>query len=442
MCARKKTSCNKSSASRSFRTLLAIKRFRVPPNSSHSSAVSSTTSTFSGASTPDPADFEPLDACNLTPIGTELLGRVSEHLADGHAVEGVEAPLASLLFPDQPRVLEPPHMVGNLGLPYKEAVLELAHADAPAPLSRRHAEVRKAAAAAPRGGGLGHHTDHAHPYGVRERPAERYEPLHPLRPVFVFGDAAVVALDDCYSPFRHHLPSAPRLASPDEGARSRNLAQRLAPLRRVQALYRLRLVDVLDLHRDTLEARSGEQRLVLLLLQGPDHAPGPQPYRLKHLVGQIGLAPKEDHVGDSEAAPGLEDPIRLGDHPVLVGGEIYDAVAHHDVHVPVRQRHVLDLALEELGILHPGLRAVPTSELKHLVGHVQAISLPARSHASRREQNIDSAAASEVQYHLTRRERRQGHGITAPQRGPYRLLGQLTPLLVRIAPTPKVHNYR
>src|SRR5918998_4338491 len=234
MCARKKTSCNKSSASCSFRTLLAMKRFRVPPNSSHSSAVSSTISTFSVGSTPDPADFEPLNACNPTRIGTELLGRVSEHLADGLAVEGVEAPLASLLFPNQPRVLESPHMIGTLGLSHNEAVLDLADADAHTPLSRRHAEVRKAAAAAPRGGGLGHHAHHAHPYGVGECTAERHEPLHPLRPVFLFGDAAVVALDDCYSPFRHRLPSARRLASSHEGARSRNLAQRLAPLRRVQ----------------------------------------------------------------------------------------------------------------------------------------------------------------------------------------------------------------
>src|SRR5918994_2603380 len=179
MCARKKTSCNKSSASRSFRTLLAIKRFRVPPNSSHSSAVSSTTSTFSGASsasTPDPADFESLYACNRTRTGTELLSRVSEHLANSLVVEGVEAPLASLLFPDQPCVLELPHMVGNLGLPCNEAVLELADADAHIPLSRRHAEVRKAAAAAPRGGGLGHHAHHAYPYGIGECPAERHEP--------------------------------------------------------------------------------------------------------------------------------------------------------------------------------------------------------------------------------------------------------------------------
>src|SRR5918999_4187394 len=191
MCARKKTSCNKSCASCSFRTLLAMKRFRIPPNSSHSSAVSSTTSTFSVGSTPDPADFEPLDTRNRTRIGTELLGCVSEHLADGLAVEGVEAPLASLLFPDKPCVLELPHMIGNLGLSHNEAVLELADADAHIPLSRRHAEVRKAAAAAPRGGGLGHHAHHAHPYGVGECPAERHEPLYPLRPFFLFEDAAV-----------------------------------------------------------------------------------------------------------------------------------------------------------------------------------------------------------------------------------------------------------
>src|ERR687893_633407 len=71
-------------------------------------------------------------------------------------------------------------------------------------------------------------------------------------------------------------PLLDRLLGPHEGASGRHLPERLALLRRVEAVYGLRVVDVLDLHRDVLEARLLKQRLVLLLLQRPDHAPRPQ----------------------------------------------------------------------------------------------------------------------------------------------------------------------
>src|SRR5918999_3550439 len=75
-----------------------------------------------------------------------------------------------------------------------------------------------------------------------------------------------------------HLLLLDRLLGPNEGAGGRDLPERLALLRRVEAFYGLGIVGVLDLHRDVFEARLLEQRLVLLLLQGPDNAPGPKPH--------------------------------------------------------------------------------------------------------------------------------------------------------------------
>src|ERR671910_711221 len=117
-----------------------------------------------------------------------------------------------------------------------------------------------------------------------------------------------------------------RLLSPDEGARGRYLSERLALLWRVEAFYGLGIVDVLDLHRDILEACLPKQRLVLLPLQSSHHAPRPQTHGLQHLVGELGLGAEKDHVGNCEAAPRLEDTVDLGDHLGLVGGEVYDTV--------------------------------------------------------------------------------------------------------------------
>src|SRR5215217_7493211 len=136
-----------------------------------------------------------------------------------------------------------------------------------------------------------------------------------------------------------------RLLGPHEGASGRHLPERLALLRGVEAVYGLGIVDVLNLHRDVLKARLLEQRLVLLLLQRPDHAPGPQPNGLEHL---------------------------------------------------------LDVALEEFCVFHPSLGLVLASKLEHLVCHVYPVGLSARRDPPSREQHVDPAAAPEVQDHLSR----------------------------------------
>src|SRR5918998_2828055 len=215
-----------------------------------------------------------------------------------------------------------------------------------------------------------------------------------------------------------------RLLGPHEGASGRHLPERLVLLRRVQTLYSPRVVDVRHLHRDVLESRPDEQRLVLLLLQRPDNAPGPQPNGLEHLVGELGLGAEEDYVRDGEASSRPKDPVGLGDDLRLVRREVDDAVGDHHIDVLVWQRHVLDVALEELGVLQASLRLVLAGELQHLIGHVHTVGFTSGGDPPGREQHVYAPAATEVEHYLTGRERRQGGRVAAPQRNSDRRLGQ------------------
>src|SRR5215208_5674650 len=88
--------------------------------------------------------------------------------------------------------------------------------------------------------------------------------------------------------------------------------------------------------------------------------------RLHNVAGDkpvLALVAKEHHVRDREAPRRLKNPVGFGNHPGLVGGEVDDAVGDHHVHVVFGQRYVLDVAPEELDVLHPGLSLVLLGQL-------------------------------------------------------------------------------
>src|SRR5262245_47744696 len=101
-------------------------------------------------------------------------------------------------------------------------------------------------------------------------------------------------------------------------------------------------VDPGRLHVDILEAAPGELGAILALFERADDAPDPQldtaADRRRHL-------PAHDHVGDGEPSTRLQHAKRLGQHRVLVGGQIDDAVRDDDIYRIVREWDVLDLAL-------------------------------------------------------------------------------------------------
>ena len=107
----------------------------------------------------------------------------------------------------------------------------------------------------------------------------------------------------------------------------------------------------------------------------------------------------------------------------------------------VREGHGFDLTLQELHVLHPGIRLDPAGQLQHLIGHIETICLAPRRHPLRREQDVDPTTA-EVVHDLTRRELRQRYRAPASQRSLGGEPRQLSPLNLRVAPAGHVYLER
>src|SRR5215216_960089 len=117
------------------------------------------------------------------------IGGLAQQPARGVPVEGVERPLAAPLLAHQPRLLELPHVVGDLRLAHREGFLKLTDADALFSLFDGDAGVGEIAAAT----ALGHHGEHPHPDGVGEGTAQGHEPIHLFLGATLAG---AVLLDD------------------------------------------------------------------------------------------------------------------------------------------------------------------------------------------------------------------------------------------------------
>ena len=106
------------------------------------------------------------------------------------------------------------------------------------------------------------------------------------------------------------------------------------------------------------------------------------------------------HVADGEPTARTKYPRGLAEDPGLVAGEVDHAVGDDHVDRVVRQRHVLDRALEELHVLDSGLTLVAGGQIEHLVGHVEAVRLARRADPAGGEQHVDSASGTEIEHRL------------------------------------------
>ena len=168
----------------------------------------------------------------------------------------------------------------------------------------------------------------------------------------------------------------------------------------------LRLVDARRLDRRVLEARVGEQPRELHLLERAGDAADPQlhvpAHRGRHLAAH-------DDVGHREPAAGLQHAKRFGAAPALVAREVDHAVGDDDVDrcsgsgMP-RSRP----SGTRRSSRRPPL--VLVREREHLVGHVEAVRLPGRPDAPRRQQHVDAAAGAEVEHRSPARARRARWG--------------------------------
>ena len=111
-------------------------------------------------------------------------------------------------------------------------------------------------------------------------------------------------------------------------------------------------------------------------------------------------------------------------HPVLVAGQVDDAVRDDDIDGVVGQRDGLDLALQELDILDARLLLVFAGERQHFVGHVEAVGLARGADAARRKQHVDAAAGAEVEHGLAGLQLGERRRVAAAERREHGRFGQ------------------
>jgi hypothetical protein len=107
-----------------------------------------------------------------------------------------------------------------------------------------------------------------------------------------------------------------------------------------------------------------------------------------------------DDVGQAEPAAGAQDAGDLGEHAGLLRREVDDAVRDDHVHARRRQRDGLHLPLQDLDVGRAGLAHVAAGQRHHLWRHVQAVDTPRGPDAAGGEEDVDTAAAAQVEHHL------------------------------------------
>src|SRR6266498_5172296 len=152
--------------------------------------------------------------------------------------------------------------------------------------------------------------------------------------------------------------------------------------------------DVGGLDVGGLEAGGVQFGLVVGVEQGAGDAAGPQCHEVAQRCGQ---PPAEHDVGDGEPAAGAQYPVGLAQDAVLVHGEVDDAVGDDDVDRGVRQRDVLDRAVQEFGVGDAGLVLVAAGQVQHLGSEVPAVGLAGGPDPAGGEQDVDAAAGAEVE---------------------------------------------
>src|SRR5437764_79504 len=78
-----------------------------------------------------------------------------------------------------------------------------------------------------------------------------------------------------------------------------------------------------------------------------------------------------------------------------------------------KRADLLDLALEELHVLNAGVPLILSCQRQHLIGHVQTVGLASGGDPLCRKQNINAAAAAQVEHDFAGPECSQCGGIAA-----------------------------
>ena len=130
-----------------------------------------------------------------------------------------------------------------------------------------------------------------------------------------------------------------------------------------------------------------------------------------------------DDVADAQPAAVPQHPECPGEDARLVGGQVDDAVGDDHVHVPVRQRDVLDVASQERGVGDPRRGGVGAGEGEHVRAGVQAVGAAAGGDPAGGQQHVQAAAGSQVQDGLAGMQGGDRQGVAAAEADAQRVFG-------------------
>ena len=106
---------------------------------------------------------------------------------------------------------------------------------------------------------------------------------------------------------------------------------------------------------DSAAGEPGSQQQVTVLRLGEGAAKAADPLLgFGELAGIDALVRRD--VADAQAAAGPQHPENFSKDAWLVGGQVDDTIGDHHIDTLIRQRDVLDMAVQEAGIGDPGLR--------------------------------------------------------------------------------------
>ena len=176
---------------------------------------------------------------------------------------------------------------------------------------------------------------------------------------------------------------------------------------------------------DVDEANGREARFVLCKRQRAGNAADVAPAR-GALLGRERVV--GDDIADADPPAGSKDAGDLAEDRRLVGREVDDAVADHDVDRRRGEGDRLDRAADEFDVVDARVGGIPDGESQHLVGHVDAEGTARGTHTTGREDHVDPAAGAEVEDALTLAELGDRSGIAAAEAGEERRVGKGIPV--------------
>ena len=155
--------------------------------------------------------------------------------------------------------------------------------------------------------------------------------------------------------------------------------------------------------RSSRTLRAVERRAELGFGECAGDAAGPCRHVGFGLLVHVGVG---DHVRDREPAAGAQHPGGFGDHLGLVAGEVDHAVGDDHVDALVRERQLLEVALDELDVLTPACAALARASSSISSVMSSPIALPVGRDAPGGDQHVGAGAGPEVEDVSPRGDRR------------------------------------